>query len=141
MVTDADGDSVSAELDLDGVFQIEDDGPVQPTVSDAAAMVLDESPLPTDGDGIVSVTAAFAGYFSTPDFGTDVDGTVSYTLELSADGIGSGMYALDDSDTDAGDGDGYGQGDEILLSKVGNDIVGAVGGVTYFTISVSYNFV
>ena len=35
--------------------------------------------------------------------------------------------------------DGIGQGASIVLNKVGNDILGQIGGVTYFTISVNGN--
>ena len=53
-----------------------------------------------------------------------------------APGVASGLFALDAADTTAGDGDGIGQGASIVLNKVGNDILGQIGGVTYFTISV-----
>ena len=52
-VTDADGDSVHASIDLGtGVFTIQDDGPVQNTVIAAAdTLVLDESAVGTDTAG------------------------------------------------------------------------------------------
>ena len=65
-VTDADGDSDTAALNLgSGVFTVQDDGPdavvVNPT---AAAIVLDESPVAPNGDGIVSATGNFALNFA-----------------------------------------------------------------------------
>ena len=53
--------------------------------------------------------------------------------------MASGLFALDAADTTAGDGDGIGQGASIVLNKVGNDILGQVGAVTYFKISVDGN--
>ncbi len=155
-VTDADGDSTSAGINLGtGVFTIEDDGP-DAVVSNAVAdtLVLDESrPVGTDTPsgaplpaGVASVSASFADNFDSNtalagtqvDYGSDGAGSVAYALSISAAGIGSGLYALDASDTSTTDGDGIGQGDEILLYKVGNDIVGrtSLGGATYFTIAV-----
>ena len=140
-LTDADGDTSSASIDLgDDIFRVEDDGPkavVKPgQVPDV--LLVDESPLPNNGDGIKSATASFADNFNSAagfDYGTDGPGKVSYALNLSGNGIGSGLYALDPSDTIDGS-DGIGQGSQILLSKVGNDIIGAVNGITYFTITV-----
>ena len=144
-VTDADGDSDTAAVSLgSGVFTIQDDGP-DAVVEDTtvAELVLDESPVDdpdtvvVEGDGVVSATVNVAGNFGALiDYGTDGEGSVGYTLELSGDDIGSGLYALDATDTDAGDGDGIGQGSEILLSADGDDIVGMADGVEYFRISV-----
>ena len=58
---------------------------------------------------------------------------------LTGASVASGLFALDAADTTAGDGDGIGQGASIVLNKVGNDILGQVGAVTYFTISVDGN--
>ena len=57
-VTDADGDSDTAAINLgSGVFTIQDDGPDAVVANaTAAAIVLDESPVGAeDGDGIVSL--------------------------------------------------------------------------------------
>ena len=62
-----------------------------------------------------------------------------YALVLTGASVASGLFALDAADTTAGDGDGIGQGASIVLNKVGNDILGQIGGVTYFTISVDGN--
>ncbi|MCX4193818.1 retention module-containing protein [Methylophaga sp. OBS1] len=106
-----------------------------------ASLTVDESAL-TDGNGEAgaSTTASFdfSGFF-TGAFGADGPADAdseSYSLNLSGEDIASGLYAVDNTDTDAGDGDGFGQGAEILLNQVGDDIVGSVGGVDYFTISV-----
>ncbi len=116
----------------------DDDGPTEGPFADPAMMVLDESPVPPNGDGVTSVAQSFFGLdpASLVDFGTDGEGTVSHALVLSTDGVGSGLYALDATDTDGGDGDGIGQGDEITLSQSGDTITGSAGGTDYFTISV-----
>ena len=52
--------------------------------------------------------------------------------------MASGLFALDPADAETVI-DPIGQGASIVLNKVGNDILGQVGGVTYFTISVDGN--
>ena len=137
-VTDADGDTDKAALNLGaGVFTIQDDGPDAVVIGTPAAIVLDESPVA--GDGIVSATADFSVNFSATNFGTDGASSARYALVLTGAGVASGLFALDAADTTAGDGDGIGQGASIVLNKVGNDILGQIGGVTYFTISVNGN--
>jgi len=151
-VTDNDGDSDSAAINLGGgnVFKIEDDGPDAKVVDGEGGipdmLVLDETrPLGTETDGnsnpagLDTVTAQFADNFVTPaDHGTDGPGDVSYSLSLSGDDVGSGLYALEQGDTDdGGDGDGFGQGDEIVLNQTGDTITGSVDGVPYFTISIN----
>ena len=136
-------------LDLGAeVFIIQDDGPDAAVANaTAATIVLDETrPLGTDSTGgvaptgVASATGDFSANFAAADFGSDGAGSVSYKLVLnSAEGIGSSLFALDAADTTAGDGDGIGQGASIVLNKVGNDILGQVGAVTYFTISVDGN--
>jgi hypothetical protein len=129
--------SESQQLEVGSTLIFEDDGPATPVGGSPDTLTLDESPLPTDGDGINSVTADFSDNFSTPDYGTDGAGSTVYSLELSADGIGSGLYALDPTDTVDTDGDGIGQGNEILLSQSDDTITGSVGGTDYFTISIA----
>ena len=79
------------------------------------------------------------GNFAAANFGTDGAGSARYALVLTGSNVASGLFALDAADTTAGDGDGIGQGASIVLNKVGNDILGQIGGVTYFTISVDGN--
>jgi hypothetical protein len=141
-VIDAEGDTDSASINLGtGVFTIEDDGPAVVVIDPTAAeILLDESAAPPGGDGIGSATADFSANFSpAPNFGTDGAGSARYALVLTGAGIASGLFALDPADTTAGDGDGIGQGASIVLNKVGNDILGQAGGVTYFTIGVDGN--
>ncbi len=128
-VTDSDGDTDTAVANIAGAFTFLDDGP-DAVVSNAVAdmLILDESPLPPDGDGIRSAMANLADNFgATIDFGADGAGSVSYALLLSANGIGSGLFAL---------GANGAQGDEILLSLSGDTVTGSVGGTDYFTIAV-----
>ncbi len=146
-VTDAEGDSVSTTRDFsDGVFKIQDDGPsaaVDPAAEVGMAIV-DESPEGTDpgGDndpaGVASDSFSVADNFATGvDYGTDGPGSVSYALALSADGVGSGLFALEPGDTSDTDTDGIGQGEEITLSQSGDTITGSVGGTDYFTIAIN----
>ncbi len=146
-VTDGDGDTASATINVgQGVFSIQDDGP-DAAVNGAAQLdtiVLDESrPEGTDTpgggapNGDASATANFADNFAAvTDFGADGAGSVVYSLSLSANGIASGLFALQPSDVSAGDGDGYGQGASITLSINAGVITGSAGGVDYFTISI-----
>jgi VCBS repeat-containing protein len=141
-VTDADGDHASGAIDLsNGTFRFEDDGPVASIDEDLEvdSLTLDESAESPDGDGIRSVTADFGDNFNNDaiDYGTDGPGNVAYTLNLSADGISSGLYALDPSDTESAN-DGIGQGDPILLYNIDGVIHGrtSADGDDYFTIGV-----
>ena len=146
-VTDADGDRDSASINLGaGVFVIQDDGPAAVVIGTPAAIVLDETrPLGTDSvggvppTGVASATGDFSANFAASNFGTDGASSARYALVLTGASVASGLFALDAADTTAGDGDGIGQGASIVLNKVGNDILGQVGAVTYFTISVGGN--
>ena len=136
-ITDGDGDSVTdtTSTDLGGNLIFGDDAPSVEVSGELPAAVLDESPLAPDGDGIYSVTKDFSAGFS---FDPSADGpnTATYALELSANGTPSGLFALDDSDVTAADGDGIGQGDPILLTMDGGDVVGMANGTEYFRISL-----
>jgi hypothetical protein len=147
--TDGDGDQVTSDaVDIGEHVTFEDDGPTAGTPSGTPPTItLDESPVPTDGDGIVSAHANFATLFGTALAGADgAAGDPGYTLLLTPDSeggsVGSGLFALDATDTDPGtemgsDGDGFGQGDEIMLVQVDeHTIEGRIGATTYFTISV-----
>jgi hypothetical protein len=138
-VTDADGDKDTASLNLGaGVFQIEDDGP-NAVVANATpdTLVLDETrPVGTeeDGDsapaGLATVTANFADNFAAPpDFGSDGPGSASYSLVLTGSNVASGLFAL---------GVGGAAGASIVLNQAapGADIIGTVGVVEYFRISI-----
>ncbi len=131
-VTDADGDTASDVLDLSsGVFKIEDDGPsalAGPLTEDDMA-VIDESPVPPDGDGVASASFSVADNFATGvDYGTDGAGSESYALELPVEDVASGLFALNPP--------GTGPGEAILLTTSGLNIVGTSSAGTHFTISV-----
>ncbi|TKV83638.1 hypothetical protein FDV58_00040 [Bradyrhizobium elkanii] len=147
-ITDADGDSVSAPINLGGgVFTIQDSGPTAGTVIEkegpAETLVLDES-RPVGGDtpggfapsGLASVTADFSHDFTSGSYGSDGPGHTAYTLKLTGSNVASGLYALDPTDTTTADGDGIGQGAQIVLNQSGNTITGSAGGTTYFTITI-----
>ncbi|MGE5524855.1 MAG: VCBS domain-containing protein [Rhodospirillaceae bacterium] len=138
-VTDADGDVVTGDLNLGtaGAFKVKDDGPTAATATPttAVAVTLDETNL---GGGAVSATGDFSSHFATTGiYGTDGTGSIAYALNLTGTNVSSGLYALDASDTSSADGDGVGQGSQIVLNKVGNDVVGTVGATEYLRISVN----
>ncbi|WP_336985688.1 beta strand repeat-containing protein [Altererythrobacter aquiaggeris] len=130
-VTDGDGDSASAGVDLsNGVFKIEDDGP-SASVNGSATLdmiVLDESPV--SKDGIVSATANFADNFAAvTNYGTDGAGSTSYGLVLTGTNVNSGLFALGANGL---------PGAQIVLNQAADGVVtGSVGAVAYFTISVA----
>ena len=138
-VTDADGDTASASINLGaGVFVIQDDGP-NAVVANATAdtLVLDETrPVGSeeDGDsapaGLATVTANFADNFAAvTDFGSDGPGSASLSLVLTGSNVASGLFAL---------GANGAQGASIVLNQAapGADIIGTVGAVEYFRISI-----
>ena len=132
-ITDKADISDSATITID----IVDDAPSASVKGGTTAdtLVLDESAVPAAGDGIHTVTASFADNFSTVSYGADGAGSVSYALSLSSGSVGSGLYALDPTDTNPTGG--LGKGAQIMLSMSDGDIVGKVGSTTYFTISVN----
>ena len=103
-VTDADGDTASASINLGaGVFVIQDDGP-NAVVANATAdtLVLDETrPVGSeeDGDsapaGLATVTANFADNFAAvTDFGSDGPGSATLSLVLTGSNVASGCLRL-----------------------------------------------
>ena len=94
-VTDADGDTASAALNLGGgVFQIEDDGPAVTAGAIDDSIVLTTQDAETDtvpsGTGTDTASASFAAAFlaaAVPVYGTDGPGTTvisGYALNLVA---------------------------------------------------------
>ncbi|MCS3458626.1 retention module-containing protein, partial [Aeromonas sp. BIGb0445] len=138
-VTDADGDSAKASVDLGtgGVFRFEDDGPTAGVSTQApslGAVKVDES-LPAlggvGGDGIASATLAAVtvqAQFNHA-FGADGAGNIGYSLALNGGNVASGLYAVDPLAAN-------GQGTQILLNQVGNVITGSANGVNYFTLTI-----
>ncbi|GGD73717.1 DUF5801 repeats-in-toxin domain-containing protein [Croceicoccus mobilis] len=145
IVTDGDGDTVSddASIDLGGNLVFNDDAPAIEATGTPAVALLDESPLPDAGDGVThvpydgirEVSVDYSANFNVT-ASADTPNAVAYALQLSADGVGSGLYALDNTDVTDGDGDGIGQGTEILLSMDGGDVVGTANGTEYFRIAL-----
>ncbi|MEG0010179.1 MAG: retention module-containing protein, partial [Aeromonas sp.] len=133
VLTDSDGDSTSASLDV----VILDDVPsvsVVPGSAELGVLSVDES-LPqlggADNDGIASVTLAAAvvqSQFSHA-FGADGAGSIGYSLSLSGNNVASGLYAVDPQVPN-------GQGSQIVLNQVGNVITGSANGVSYFTLTI-----
>ncbi|MDR5887918.1 DUF5801 repeats-in-toxin domain-containing protein, partial [Vreelandella janggokensis] len=134
-LTDADGDSDSATLDLsDGVFTIRDDAPTaeQDGNFDVPAFELNESDALND-DGVRTQTQELAGAFGSElDYGSDGEGSVDYALTLSGESVNTGLYALDPSNESE---DNPGQGAEIVLVDNDGTIEGRADGEVIFTIS------
>ena len=164
-LTDRDDDAVTQTetADLGGNFAFNDDEPMIET-GDAVVpdIVLDETrPEGSDEEpGVDSLStgdmsktvdlSVDAGYFDL-DPSADTPNTVTYTLGLGsgAQGVASGIYALDASDTETVI-DPLGQGAEILLYEIGGVIYGSTAasegtvttgnlssGNVYFTIAVN----
>ncbi|MCY9836526.1 retention module-containing protein, partial [Aeromonas media] len=132
-LTDSDGDSTSASLDV----VILDDVPsvrLLPGAGELGVVSVDESLPALDGagsDGIGSATLAAAvvqAQFSHA-FGADGAGSIGYNLALSGSNVASGLYAVDPLAAN-------GQGTQILLNQVGNVITGSANGVSYFTLTI-----
>ncbi|WP_448505958.1 retention module-containing protein [Immundisolibacter sp.] len=122
-ITDGDGDSAHATLDIGGAFAFKDDGPSISlnVVGTTDALAVDETYL-----GFNAV-ANFADNFSgSSSYGADGAGSVStgYSLAITGgDGTASGLQNL--------------AGQNIQLYKNGDTIEGKVGATVYFTLSVS----
>ncbi|WP_240620010.1 retention module-containing protein [Aeromonas jandaei] len=138
-VTDADGDSASASVDLgaNGVFRFEDDGPRAGLAVEAPRLgaSVDESLASlggVGGDGVASASLSAADVQAqfAPAFGADGQGSIGYSLALSGSNVASGLYAVDPLAAN-------GQGAAIVLNQVGNVITGSAGGVDYFTLTIN----
>nr|WP_257721614.1 retention module-containing protein [Aeromonas hydrophila] len=138
-VTDADGDSASAAVDLgaNGVFRFEDDGPRAGLAVEAPSLgaSVDESLISLGGvgsDGVASATLSAANVQAqfNPAFGADGEGSIGYSLALTGNDVASGLYAVDPAAAN-------GQGAAIVLNQVGNVITGSAGGVDYFTLTIN----
>ncbi|WP_242524461.1 DUF5801 repeats-in-toxin domain-containing protein [Aeromonas hydrophila] len=138
-VTDADGDSASAAVDLgtNGVFRFEDDGPRAGLAVEAPSLgaSVDESLVSLGGagtDGVASATLSAANVQAqfNPAFGADGAGSIGYSLALTGNDVASGLYAVDPAAPN-------GQGAAIVLNQVGNVITGSAGGVDYFTLTIN----
>ncbi|WP_236663709.1 retention module-containing protein [Aeromonas jandaei] len=138
-VTDADGDSASASVDLgaNGVFRFEDDGPRAGLAEEAPRLgaTVDESLVSlggVGGDGVASASLSAADVQAqfAPAFGADGQGSIGYSLALSGSDVASGLYAVDPLAAN-------GQGAAIVLNQVGNVITGSVGTVSYFTLTIN----
>ncbi|WP_193758529.1 DUF5801 repeats-in-toxin domain-containing protein [Aeromonas hydrophila] len=103
-MTDADGDSASAAVDLgaNGVFRFEDDGPRAGLAEEAPRLgaTVDESLVSLGGvgtDGVASATLSAADVQAqfNPAFGADGAGSIGYSLALTGTNVVSGLYAVD----------------------------------------------
>ncbi|WP_206538745.1 DUF5801 repeats-in-toxin domain-containing protein [Aeromonas finlandensis] len=121
IITDKDGDSQSASVDLGSAISFKDDGP-SISASSAAndSLQVDESNLS------LNASTSYASLF-TSSFGADGAGTLTYSLSVSAAGVDSG---LNDTAT----------GQNILLYLESGSVVGRIGsssGNVAFTLSVN----
>ncbi len=136
-VTDADGDSASAAVDLgaNGVFRFEDDGRGRAAV-EAPSLV-----RPWMKAWSAWVALALTGGQCHPECGrragpvqpglrADGAGSIGYSLALTGTNVVSGLYAVDPAAAN-------GQGAAIVLNQMGNVITGSAGGVDYFTLTIN----
>ncbi|ANB54973.1 hypothetical protein WM43_21115 [Aeromonas veronii] len=116
-ITDKDGDSQSASVDLGSAISFKDDGPSASAKAAASAgATLDE----TGGFDSVDITSsAISGLFNTPEYGADGSGSVQYSLSATA-GAGTGLWLEGQS----------GSASEIKLVAVANGYEGWTGGST-----------
>ncbi|WP_201025932.1 retention module-containing protein [Aeromonas hydrophila] len=130
-VTDADGDSASASVDLgaNGVFRFEDDGP-SVTINAVAdgGITLTTQDAQTIDAASDTATGSFAAAFlaaAVPSYGADGPGTTTVSgYSLSVTDSNSGLTS---------------NGLAITLTKVGSDIVGSTSAGEVFRISVASN--
>ena len=118
-ITDKDGDTQSANINIGTSLHFHDDAPSISVSAAADPLTVDETNL------ILNATANFADNF-TSSYGADGAGTTTYALNVSAAGVD---FGLDDTAT----------GSNILLFKEGNTVVGRVGnagGPISFIVSV-----
>ncbi|WP_181418756.1 DUF5801 repeats-in-toxin domain-containing protein [Aquipseudomonas alcaligenes] len=139
--TDGDGDPLLGGFPPGSfVIDVEDDVPVaglnqQPR--ELGTVTVDESLVALGGaypDGISSAVLSAAVVQSQFDssFGADgpaVEDSTVYSLDLLADDVPSGLFAVDPALPS-------GKGAEILLNQVGNVITGSVGDHDYFTLTI-----
>src|SRR6185503_9625824 len=121
-ITDRDGDTASAPINIGTSLHFHDDAPIISVGAAALRMTVDETDL------AANALANFADNF-TASYQADGAGTTTYALNVSSAGVDSG---LDDTAT----------GSNILLFKEGNDIVGRVGsaaGAISFIVGVAAN--
>ena len=121
-ITDQDGDTASAPINIGTSLHFHDDAPIISVSAAADSLTVDETDL------AANALANFADNF-TASYRADGAGTTTYALNVSSAGVDSG---LDDTAT----------GSNILLFKEGNDIVGRVGsaaGAISFIVGVAAN--
>ncbi|MDF9774668.1 DUF5801 repeats-in-toxin domain-containing protein [Pseudomonas baetica] len=118
-ITDKDGDSAQATLNIGQNLVFKDDGPSITTTGAEPTLTVDETVLATDA------TQSFAANFNS-DFGADGAGTLTYAL-----GVVAGASGLTDTAT----------GHAVILSLNGTVVEGrtATGNLLVFTVSVAAN--
>ncbi len=125
IVVDVDGDIASAVLPLgQGVFGIEDDGPVVVALDETAEANVTED----DGFDVATIeSSVIAGLFAVPDFGEDGPGNLNYFLNFE-EGFGTGLWLTGQS----------GEVDEITLQAgESGSVAGIAGdGTIAFTVGI-----
>ncbi|QJP10839.1 retention module-containing protein [Pseudomonas multiresinivorans] len=107
-ITDGDGDSHSASVELGSQLSFHDDGPsITASAQGAPALVVDETNLSLDASA--NITSLF-----TSSYGADGAGSLVYKVVAAQDGSDSGLRVTN--------------GDKIYLYNEGNGVVGRVGG-------------
>ncbi|HEY6661952.1 MAG TPA: DUF5801 repeats-in-toxin domain-containing protein [Sphingomicrobium sp.] len=119
-VTDRDGDTASATLNIGQNLNFEDDGPTISATGEQPSLTVDETNL------AINASANFAGVFSSS-FGADGAGTITYALGITGgNGVASGLIDVS-------------TGQAIVLVNNAGVIEGHVGtaaGALAFTVSI-----
>ncbi|HWI82286.1 DUF5801 repeats-in-toxin domain-containing protein [Ramlibacter sp.] len=124
-ITDGDGDTATASLNIGDLLKFEDDGPSISTTGTPPTLIVDETVLATDA------SADFSTNF-TGAFGADGPGSVAYALGVSAEGVDSGLV-----DTATNNHVYLRLESGVVVGREGADAAAAASGPIAFTVSVS----
>ena len=126
-ITDKDGDSRSAALNIGSNLVFKDDGPSISTTGTEVTLTVDETVLATND------TKSFAANFTSA-FGADGAGTLVYALGISASGADSGLV-----DTATGNHVFLFVNAGVVEGREGTDATTAAAGAIVFTVSAAAN--
>lgn len=128
-ITDFEGDTASATVNIGRALVFEDDGPALDIVAvDAAALTLTTQDAETRGDAFDTASASFASAFTTASVDYGEDGAPDaasvdwqYALILGAGAPATGLFS---------------NGVPITLALIAGEVVGSAGAVPVFKLSV-----
>lgn len=128
-ITDSEGDSDGATINIGKALVFKDDGPSLDIVAiDANAILLTTQDAETRGAAFDTASESFAAAFTAPTIDYGEDGAPAaatlnwqYALLLGAGAPGTGLFS---------------DGVPVTLALVGGEIIGSAGAVQVFTVSV-----